>query len=135
MGKTLYDKIWQSHLVHEDKNFNIIYVDRQLIHEVTSPQAFEGLRINNRKVKNPNFHLAVADHNVPTTIANRGNGVEGVSDLIAKTQIQTLEGNCKEFKIKYFDLLLILTIFFFTILFLNSISILYRKLLFLICKS
>lgn len=104
MGKTLYDKIWQSHLVHEDKNFNIIYVDRQLIHEVTSPQAFEGLRINNRKVKNPNFHLAVADHNVPTTIANRGNGVEGVSDLIAKTQIQTLEGNCKEFKIKYFDL-------------------------------
>jgi 3-isopropylmalate/(R)-2-methylmalate dehydratase large subunit len=104
MGKTLYDKIWQSHLVHEDKNFNIIYVDRQLIHEVTSPQAFEGLRISNRKVKNPNFHLAVADHNVPTTTANRGNGVEGVSDLISKTQIQTLEGNCKEFKIKYFDL-------------------------------
>jgi 3-isopropylmalate/(R)-2-methylmalate dehydratase large subunit len=103
-GKTLYDKIWQSHLVNEDKNSNLIYIDRQLIHEVTSPQAFEGLRMNNRKVRNPHFHLAVADHNVPTTTANRGNGVEGVSDPISKTQIQTLEDNCKEFGIKYFDL-------------------------------
>ena len=103
-GQTLYDKIWQSHLVHEDANSNIIYIDRQLIHEVTSPQAFEGLRINSRKVRNPSYHLAVADHNVPTTSANRGNGVAGISDPISKTQIQTLEDNCKEFGIKYFDL-------------------------------
>jgi 3-isopropylmalate/(R)-2-methylmalate dehydratase large subunit len=103
-GKTLYDKIWQSHLVNEDINSNIIYIDRQLIHEVTSPQAFEGLRMNNRKVRNPKFHLAVADHNVPTTSENRGNGVSGILDQISKTQIQTLENNCKEFGIEYFDL-------------------------------
>tara|TARA_Y100000389_G_scaffold9720_1_gene9088 strand:- start:19432 stop:20859 length:1428 start_codon:yes stop_codon:yes gene_type:complete len=103
-GKTLYDKIWDSHLVNSDSNSSLIYIDRQLIHEVTSPQAFEGLRMNNRKVRNPNFHLAVADHNVPTTRENRGNGVEGVLDLVSKTQIQTLENNCKEFGIKYFDL-------------------------------
>jgi 3-isopropylmalate/(R)-2-methylmalate dehydratase large subunit len=103
-GQTLYDKIWQSHLVHEDENSNIIYIDRQLIHEVTSPQAFEGLRMNNRKVRNPSYHLAVADHNVPTTKANRGNGVAGISDPISKTQIQTLENNCKEFGVQYFDL-------------------------------
>ncbi|MDA7705104.1 3-isopropylmalate dehydratase large subunit [Rickettsiales bacterium] len=103
-GKTLYDKIWDLHLVNEDANSNIIYIDRQLIHEVTSPQAFEGLRMNNRKVRNPQFHLAVADHNVPTTTANRGNGVAGISDPISKTQIQTLEDNCKEFNVQYFDL-------------------------------
>jgi len=79
-------------------------VDRQLIHEVTSPQAFEGLRISNRKPKNPQANLAVADHNVPTTNADRGNGTSGIKDLTSKIQVETLEANCREFDIKYFDL-------------------------------
>ncbi len=98
--QTLYDKIWYSHLVEE----GLIYIDRQLIHEVTSPQAFENMRINNRKVKRPEAHLAVADHNVPTTIADRGFGTKGISDAISRLQVETLETNCKEFNIKYFDL-------------------------------
>ncbi|GDX35549.1 3-isopropylmalate dehydratase large subunit [Alphaproteobacteria bacterium] len=102
--KTLYDKIWESHLINEDNSSSLIYVDRQLIHEVTSAQAFEGLRVNNRKPRHPKFHLAVADHNVPTTPANRGNGTHGISDETSKIQVETLEKNCKEFGIKYFDL-------------------------------
>jgi 3-isopropylmalate/(R)-2-methylmalate dehydratase large subunit len=102
--KTLYDKIWESHLINEDNSSSLIYVDRQLIHEVTSAQAFEGLRVNNRKPRHPQFHLAVADHNVPTTSANRGNGTLGISDETSKIQVETLEKNCKEFGIKYFDL-------------------------------
>ena len=74
MAKTLYDKIWDSHLVYDDGSSSAIYVDRQLIHEVTSPQAFEGLRMAKRKPRRPEAHLAVADHNVPTTTADRGNG-------------------------------------------------------------
>ena len=69
MSKTLYDKIWENHLVHEqDDGTCLIYVDRHLIHEVTSPQAFEGLRIQKRKVRRPELTLAVPDHNVPTQI-------------------------------------------------------------------
>ena len=67
MSKTLYDKIWQSHLINEqDDGTSLIYIDRHLVHEVTSPQAFEGLRLSNRKVNSPKRTLAVADHNVPT---------------------------------------------------------------------
>lgn len=102
--KTLYDKIWNSHLVDNDGSSQIIYVDRQLIHEVTSPQAFEGLRIAGRKPRRPEAHLAVADHNVPTTTADRGNGTKGIKDATSRIQVETLEKNCAEFGIKYFDL-------------------------------
>lgn len=104
MAKTLYDKIWESHLVHDDKSSSVIYIDRQLIHEVTSPQAFEGLRMSDRKPRRPEAHLAVADHNVPTTTADRGNGTQGIKDATSRIQVETLEANCKEFGIKYFDL-------------------------------
>ncbi len=102
--KTLYDKIWESHLVYDDSNSSAIYVDRQLIHEVTSPQAFEGLRMAGRKPRRAEAHLAVADHNVPTTTADRGNGTKGIKDKTSRIQVETLEANCKEFGIKYFDL-------------------------------
>jgi 3-isopropylmalate/(R)-2-methylmalate dehydratase large subunit len=104
MAKTLYDKIWDSHLVYDDGASSAIYVDRQLIHEVTSPQAFEGLRMANRKPRRPEAHLAVADHNVPTTTADRGNGTLGIKDETSRIQVETLESNCREFGIKYFDL-------------------------------
>lgn len=102
--KTLYDKIWESHLVDNDGSSQVIYVDRQLIHEVTSPQAFEGLRISGRKPRRPEAHLAVADHNVPTTTADRGHGTSGIKDVTSRIQVETLENNCREFGIKYFDL-------------------------------
>ncbi len=104
MAKTLYDKIWDLHLVYDDGSSSAIYVDRQLIHEVTSPQAFEGLRISGRKPRRPEAHLAVADHNVPTTTADRGNGTLGIKDQTSRIQVETLEANCREFGIKYFDL-------------------------------
>jgi 3-isopropylmalate/(R)-2-methylmalate dehydratase large subunit len=104
MAKTLYDKIWESHLVSSDESSSVIYVDRQLIHEVTSPQAFEGLRMKNRKPRRVEAHLAVADHNVPTTTADRGHGTSGIKDETSRIQVETLEKNCREFGIKYFDL-------------------------------
>ncbi len=104
MPKTLYDKIWDAHLVDDDGSSSLIYVDRQLIHEVTSPQAFEGLRIKGRKPRHPQKHLAVADHNVPTTTADRGQGTRGIKDQTSRIQVETLEKNCHEFGIKYFDL-------------------------------
>lgn len=104
MTKTLYDKIWESHLVSSDESSCLIYVDRQLIHEVTSPQAFEGLRMANRKPRRPEAHLAVADHNVPTTTADRGHGTSGIKDKTSRIQVETLEKNCREFGIRYFDL-------------------------------
>jgi len=104
MKKTLYDKIWDNHLVDDDGSSALIYVDRQLIHEVTSPQAFEGLRITGRKPRNASMHLAVADHNVPTTTADRGHGTSGIKDKTSRIQVETLEKNCKEFGIRYFDL-------------------------------
>lgn len=102
--KTLYDKIMHQHLVDDDGSSSIIYVDRQLIHEVTSPQAFEGLRATNRRPRRPEAHLAVADHNVPTTSADRGNGSAGIKDETSRIQVETLEKNCREFGIRYFDL-------------------------------
>ena len=104
MPKTLYDKIWAAHLVDDDGSSSLIYVDRQLIHEVTSPQAFEGLRMKNRTARHPEKHLAVADHNVPTTTADRGQGTLGIKDATSRIQVETLEKNCREFGIKYFDL-------------------------------
>ena len=102
--KTLYDKIWDLHLVDDDNSSSLIYVDRQLIHEVTSPQAFEGLRMANRKPRRHDAHLAVADHNVPTTTSDRHNGTKGIKDQTSRIQVETLEQNCQEFGIKYFDL-------------------------------
>ncbi len=100
MSKTLYDKIWDDHLVHQqDDGTSLLYVDRHLIHEVTSPQAFEGLRINKRKVRKPNLTLAVADHNVPTTDRSKG-----IDDKQSKIQVDTLRKNCTEFKVPLFDM-------------------------------
>ena len=100
MPQTLYDKIWNEHIVHQqDDGTTLIYVDRHLVHEVTSPQAFEGLRLSKRKVRKPNLTLAVADHNVPTT-----NRSKDIDDKESKIQIETLEANCKEFGIKHFDM-------------------------------
>ena len=104
MAKTLYDKIWDLHLVDDDQSSSLIYVDRQLIHEVTSPQAFEGLRIANRLPRRAEAHLAVADHNVPTTTADRHNGTKGIKDTTSRIQVETLEQNCRDFGITYYDL-------------------------------
>lgn len=104
MAKTLYDKIWESHLIDSNQASTLIYIDRQLIHEVTSPQAFEGLRMTHRTPRRIEAHLAVADHNVPTTHADRGHGTSGIKDKTSRIQVETLEANCKEFGIKYFDL-------------------------------
>ncbi len=99
MAKTLYDKIWDDHVVHQqDDGTCLIYIDRHLIHEVTSPQAFEGLRIHGRGVKAPDKTLAVVDHNVPTT--HRGDGID---DPEAKLQVDTLAANCAEYGVEYFD--------------------------------
>ena len=100
MSKTLYDKIWEEHLVYQQEDgTSLLYVDRHLIHEVTSPQAFEGLRLNKRKVRKPNFTLAVADHNVPTT-----DRTKGINDEQSKIQVDTLRKNCKEFGVPLFDM-------------------------------
>ena len=100
MPQTIYDKIWNEHIVHQQEDGTILlYVDRHLIHEVTSPQAFEGLRLSKRKVRRPNLTLAVADHNVPTI-----NRLEGIDDQESKTQVDVLEKNCKEFGIELFDM-------------------------------
>ena len=100
MPQTLYDKIFESHLVHkQDDGTCLIYIDRHLVHEVTSPQAFEGLRMSNRKVFSPESTLAVADHNVPTT--DRSKPIENKD---SKLQYETLEKNCKDFGLNFFAL-------------------------------
>jgi 3-isopropylmalate/(R)-2-methylmalate dehydratase large subunit len=97
MSKTLYDKIWDAHLVHEAKGESpVIYIDRHLVHEVTSPQAFEGLRNTGRKVRRPDLTLAVADHNVPTK-----DRAKGIADPESREQIATLEKNANDFGIEY----------------------------------
>lgn len=97
-GKTLYDKLWDSHLVKERADGScLIYIDRHMLHEVTSPQAFEGLRLAGRKPWRIDANLATVDHNVPTT--GRENGVEGIADPVSRTQVQTLDDNCDEFGI------------------------------------
>jgi len=98
--KTLFDKIWESHLVDvQEDGTCLIYIDRHLVHEVTSPQAFEGLRMNGRKVRRPDATLAVADHNVPTT--DRSGGID---DEESRIQVETLTKNCEEFGIELFDM-------------------------------
>ena len=100
MPQTLYEKIWNEHIVHQqDDGTTLLYVDRHLVHEVTSPQAFEGLRLSKRKVRKPNLTLAVADHNVPTT-----NRLKGIDDEESKIQVEVLEKNCQEFGIELFDM-------------------------------
>ena len=100
MSLTLYDKIWNEHLVHQQEDgTSLLFVDRHLIHEVTSPQAFESLRNSSRKVRQPKLTLAVADHNVPTTDRSKG-----IDDEDSKIQVDTLEKNCKEFGIELFGM-------------------------------
>lgn len=105
VGKTLYDKLWDDHLVKERTDGTaLIYIDRHFLHEVTSPQAFEGLRIAGRKPWRINANLATVDHNVPTT--NRALGIDGITDPVSKLQITTLDENCDDFGIlqyKYQD--------------------------------
>ena len=92
MSKTIYDKIWNEHLVHEQEDgTSLLFVDRHLIHEVTSPQAFEGLRNSKRKVRHPKLTLAVADHNVPTTDRSKG-----ILDKESKIQRQGFPSTCKD---------------------------------------
>lgn len=99
-GKTLYDKLWDDHLVHQnDDGSSLIYIDRHLVHEVTSPQAFEGLRLANRGLWRKSANLAVADHNVPTQHRDRG-----IDDPVSRLQIETLDRNCSEFDIEEFDI-------------------------------
>ena len=100
MPKTLFDKIWQDHVVDvQDDGTNLIYIDRHLVHEVTSPQAFEGLANNGRKVRRPEATLAVADHNIPTT--DRSGGVKAITNDDSRIQIETLEKNCADFGVPY----------------------------------
>jgi len=100
MPKTLYDKIWDAHLVQQPPGESAtLYIDRHLVHEVTSPQAFEGLRVTGRKVRRPQTTLAVADHNVPTV--DRAKGIE---DPESREQIATLERNAKDFGVEYLPL-------------------------------
>ncbi len=99
-GKTLYDKIWEAHLVKErDDGTALVYIDRHLIHEVTSPQAFEGLRLAGRSPWRAGANLATPDHNVPTTIDERSRGLAGIQDQVSKLQVKTLDDNCREFNI------------------------------------
>ena len=98
-AKTLYEKLFESHIVREDAGTYLIYIDRHLVHEVTSPQAFEGLRINHRPVWRNKSILAVPDHNVPTTDRSLG-----ISDPISKIQVETLDENCKYFGLTQFPM-------------------------------
>ncbi len=102
MSKTLYDKLFDSHVVHEENGTALLYIDRHLVHEVTSPQAFEGLKLANRKVWRVNSILAVPDHNVPTT--DRSTGVAGIADPISRLQVQTLDENCTDFGVTEFKM-------------------------------
>jgi 3-isopropylmalate/(R)-2-methylmalate dehydratase large subunit len=96
--RTLFDKIWQNHLVDvQEDGTCLIYIDRHLVHEVTSPQAFEGLKLTGRKVRRPDLTLAVADHNVPTTDRSKG-----IDDEESRIQVETLESNVKDFGVPYF---------------------------------
>ena len=100
MQKTLFEKIWDSHVVvQQDNGPSLLYVDRHLVHEVTSPQAFDGLRMNKRKVRRPDLTFATMDHNVPTTARSLP-----IADQISSRQIQVLEKNCKDFEIELFDI-------------------------------
>ena len=99
--QTLYDKIWQRHLVHEsDDGVCLLYIDRHLIHEVTSPQAFEALRLSDRQPRRAKAALAVADHNVPTLFRQKGI----IEDDESRLQVEALRNNCQQYDIRYFDM-------------------------------
>ena len=99
--QTLFDKIWNNHLVHKQEDGTcLLYIDRHLVHEVTSPQAFEGLRKSKRKVRKPNFTFAVADHNVPTSDRSKG-----IRNTESRIQVETLEKNSRDFGLNYFPLM------------------------------
>src|SRR3569832_2150866 len=100
MAQTLYDKLWQSHVVHEaDDGTTILYIDRHLLHEVTSPQAFEGLKLAGRQPWRNSANLMVADHNVPTT-----SRIDGIADPISRLQVETLDANAKQYGLTYFNM-------------------------------
>ena len=99
MGKTLFEKIWDAHsVVQRQSGPSLLYIDRHLVHEVTSPQAFDGMRINNRKVRRTDLTIATMDHNVPTNDRSLP-----IIDQTSAIQIQTLEKNCRDFGIRLFD--------------------------------
>ena len=100
MGRTLYDKLWDEHVVHtEDDGTAVLYIDRHLVHEVTSPQAFDGLDLAGRKVWRISANLAVSDHNVPTTDRS-----QGIADPVSRLQVETLDANCDRFGITQFKM-------------------------------
>ena len=99
MAKTMFEKIWNAHVVHEQEGNTILYIDRHLVHEVTSPQAFDGLRLAGRKVRCPEATYAVPDHNIPTR-----DQLIPIKDPISRQQVETLRQNCKDFEITLFDL-------------------------------
>jgi len=104
-GKTLYDKLWDAHLVKmREDGTGLIYIDRQLLHEVTSPQAFEGLRLANRKPWRIDANVATPDHNVPSDINERKAGVAGIVDQVSRIQVQTLDENCDDLGILEFKI-------------------------------
>ncbi|MEK7840077.1 MAG: aconitase family protein, partial [Pseudomonadota bacterium] len=99
-AKTLYDKLWDAHIVRTNEDGTaLLYIDRQLVHEVTSPQAFEGLRQAGRKLWRIDANLATADHNVPTTDRSKG-----IADAVSRLQVETLDQNCRDFGITEFDM-------------------------------
>jgi len=102
-GQTLYDKLWEMHEVRRrDDGSSLIYIDRHILHEVTSPQAFEGLRLAGRKPWRVDANIATPDHNVPTTKAERQGGLEAIVDEVSRLQVQTLDENCDDFGILEF---------------------------------
>ena len=103
-GKTLYDKLWEQHLVKQrDDGSALIYIDKQILHEVTSPQAFEGLRLASRKPWRIDANIATPDHNVPTTPDRKG-GIDSITDPVSRLQVETLDQNCEEFGILEFKM-------------------------------
>jgi 3-isopropylmalate/(R)-2-methylmalate dehydratase large subunit len=100
MAKNIYEKIWDAHLVHHEPGHDaVLYIDRHFVHEVTSPQAFEGLRLAGRKVRRPDLTFATMDHNIPTTDRDKP-----IADPLSAKQVDTLVDNCKEFGVRCFDL-------------------------------
>jgi len=98
-ARTLYDKIWDAHVVSTEPDGTcLIYIDRHLVHEVTSAQAFSGLRLNSRQVRRPELTLAVVDHNIPTSDRSKG-----IDDEESKLQVDTLRSNTNEFGVEYYD--------------------------------
>ena len=105
VAKTLYDKLWDSHLVQDlEAGNSLIYIDLQYLHEVTSPQAFEGLKLTGRKPWRAEANMATPDHNVPTTTSERSRGVEGIVDPVSKIQVKFLDDNCAEYGIEEFEI-------------------------------